>query len=140
MGVKGGFWVECGGEDCAAREQRRLERLGSDRRAHGRTLGQIGLDESDGRAVWYAFENPNRPRTKAMWWTTKVHVEAGEDWLGKDADGYDTLETVDFRVTCDRCGRAWVFTVEELTQRYDELARREPPVATAGDIGRLVGS
>lgn len=67
-------------------------------------------------------------------------MEAGEDWLGKDADGYDKLVTVDFRVTCDRCGRVWIFTVDELTAKYDDLSNLGRPAVAGVHVGLEVGA
>ena len=131
MGVNDGFLVECGG-NCAESDPRH----GRGRKPnHGRTLGRIRLSDEDGRAVWHAFQDPNRPADDVRWWH-KVGVEVGEDDFDEDGNQLQ----LDFRVTCDRCGRVWVFTVDELTARHDELAGKQPPVGVAGvDLGTLVG-
>lgn len=135
MVVKGGqegFLVECSGP-CRAR----------DRRGRGQTLGRVELDEH-GEAFWKLGWGQRFRITMGPAGTYVVpaegrmiwHKEPGEEsarWQVEPGDG-------DYRVTCDQCGRAWVFTVTELTERYDEMARRPRPVAVAGvDVGHPVG-
>lgn len=121
MGVKGGFSVECSGP-CAAK----------DRHGHGRKLGDVERGD-DGRAVW----GLDWGRKFNVTWTdegaTATPREGAMRWAVESGDR-------EYRVTCDRCGRVWIFTVEELTARYGQLAGRRPPVALAGvDVGRPVG-
>lgn len=133
MGVKGRFSIVCSGP-CAAR----------DRQGHGRLLGRVEMTE-DGEATWDLATGTRFRITIGPEGTSVVpakgkmlwRVDAGADKANWQVEpGHD-----DYRVTCDRCGRAWVFTVDELTARYDELAGRPSPVGVAGvDVGSPVGS
>lgn len=146
MGVKGGFYIECGGQDCASRNPRRgRSQLGKP--DHGRVLGVVERNER-GMAQW---NQAARYAELASRWGAQGVDEEGVDWVDLDFywprmnvdvqvtegdDGYDT----DYRVTCDWCRRVWVFMVDELTERHVDLAGRQPPVAVAGvDVGKAVG-
>lgn len=120
MGVKGGFSVECSGS-CAAQ----------DRHGHGRKLGEVERDD-DGQAVWNVGWGRRFNFTETDEGATAVPAEGAMRWRVEPG-------TDDYRVTCDRCGRAWVFTTKALTERFAELAGRKPPVALADEVGRAVG-
>ena len=133
MGVNGGFSVVCSGP-CAARN----------RHGHGRLLGRVELDE-DGEASWDLGSGTKFRITIGPGGTSVIpakgkmvwSIEPGSDkalWQVEPGEN-------DYRVTCDRCRRVWIFTVEELAARHDELARRHPPVGVAGeDVGHEVGA
>jgi hypothetical protein len=108
------FAVECSGPNCRP-----------DRRGRRRVLGIVTLDEG-GQIAW---EQERRTDLTGWWEGMRLRIPRS------DRGDY-------YRVVCDRCQRAWVFTVHELTEKHGRFAAVPPaPVAIAGrDVGGTVGA